>query len=62
MNRPRVAQLLRELADEIDVEEEAPRVRKARAPRLPSLPAVEVDEVTRARVKAIMRQKGYRDA
>lgn len=62
MDLARVAQLLRELATELEAEGATERPRRARAKRMPVRPAREIDDVTRARVRRILREKGYRDA
>ncbi len=60
VNRARVAALFRELSDEFASEDHG-STPKPRAARLPVVPPGEFDELTRARVKATLRRKGYRD-
>jgi hypothetical protein len=58
VDRTLVARLLRELAAAVEADDPRPKPKK-RTRRLPVVPHVEVDPVTEARVKQIMREKGY---
>lgn len=61
MNRTRVAALLRELADELEGDE-APAPQPTRRPTPPRRPRpvaqIEVDEMTRARARKVLRRAG----
>lgn len=62
MNPARVAALLRELADELEgteaPAESKPTHRRRKAPPLPIAPSGEVDDVSRARARRLLRGKG----
>ncbi len=65
MNRARVAQLLRELADEIEAEvpeaeRSAPRPRRDRKPRALTRPAGEATPEVKAMANKILRERGFR--
>lgn len=65
MSFARIAALHRELAeayDELAASERAEeRPAPARRPRILTPPAGEADEVTRARAKRLLHQRGYRE-
>lgn len=62
MNAARVAALLRELADELERDEAQPApqpARRAPPPRRPRpVPEMQIDEVTRAKARRVLRRAG----
>ncbi len=59
MNRRRVAALLRELADELEQEDDPqPAPPRPRREVLAPKPEVNVDDVTRARARRLLRRTG----
>jgi len=62
VNRARAIEAFLMLLDALEEEAPArPEQSKYRAKRLPVRPAAQVDEVTAARARAILRGKGFRD-
>ncbi len=60
MNRARVAQLLRSLADEFDAIDAADRVRQPKAKLAVRAPINPPSELDRARARAALQKLGYR--